>query len=114
MGEPKPWSPAEATTQIRRRAQDPNNLKFSFTGHFEERLNERGLLMGDMLHVLKFGYVYGEAQPAKTNGYFRYRVEGSTPNSNGRSVAVVVIPHPQATELKIVSIMWRDEDRQGG
>jgi hypothetical protein len=32
--------------------------------------------MGDVLHVLKFGYVYQEAQPA-TRGFFKYLMEGN-------------------------------------
>ena len=69
---------------------------------------ERDLIMGDALHVLKHGFVYEEAEPAM-RGFFKYKMECNTPNSNGRTVRVVVIPSVNKAAFKIVSVMWADE-----
>ena len=47
--------------------------------------------MGDLLHLLKQGFVYDEAVPATREGYFRYAVESTTPNSDGRAVRAITI-----------------------
>ena len=46
----------------------------------------RDLLVGDLMHLLKRGFVYAEPEAA-TRGYWKYKVEGTTPNSDGRTVA---------------------------
>lgn len=69
---------------------------------------ERDLIMGDLLHLLKGGFVYDMPVPATRDGFFRYAVEGTTPNSQGRSVRAIVIPDG-GRDLKIVTVMWRDE-----
>jgi hypothetical protein len=66
--------------------------------------------MTDVLHVLKTGFVYEEAEPATRPGFFRYAVEGSSPNTGGRSLRIIVIPSPCRAEIKIVTVMWVDED----
>jgi hypothetical protein len=71
-------------------------------------MRDRDLIMGDVLHVLRTGFVYEEPEPATINGFFRYRIEGTTPNSDGRTVRVVVIPSG-GHGAKIVTVMWRDE-----
>ena len=102
---PKPWTPAQATHRIREKAnQDP---QICWTAHAKERMEERGLIMGDLMHVLQNGTVFDEAEPTTEVGLYKYRMECQTPNSQGRSVRVVVIPYSSAT-LKIVTIMWVD------
>jgi len=71
---------------------------------------ERDLIMGDVIHVLKHGFVLEEGQPSTQTGLFKYRMQCTTPNSGGRLVCVVVIP-TQACAVKIVTVMWVDEDR---
>ncbi len=105
---PEPWSPAEARWRISAYARD-EWCDIFLTRHAEERLEERGLTVGDVLHVLRNGHVYDEAEPATQAGLHRYRVESETPNSGGRRVRVVVVPAPGRPALKIVTVMWIDE-----
>lgn len=71
-------------------------------------MDERGLLMGDVLHVLKHGFVYEKATESTQSGLFKYVVESTTPNSGGRTVAIVVIPST-SNAIKVVTVMWKDE-----
>ena len=105
-GEQERWPPAEATVQIRAIARRAD-LQLVLTLHAEERTSERGLIMGDIMAVLRDGFVYSEPEAA-TRGHFKYKMEGTTPNSNGRDVRVIVIPGPPNC-LKIVTVMWKDE-----
>lgn len=108
-----PWPPRKATETIRKRAAD-DAFHIRWTMHAGEQIKERGLIMGDVLHVLKHGFVYEEGEQSTRKGLFKYKMESTTPNSNNRRVRVVVIPSPRACEAKIVSVMWVDEPRQGG
>lgn len=103
----RPWTPAQATSRIRNYA---NDLGFDlwWTDHAKDQLAERGLIIGDALHVLKNGFVYNKPEPATQENHFRYAMECSTPNSGSRTVRVIVIPSPQRTEAKIVTVMWAD------
>lgn len=103
----RPWPPGDATDRIRQYANSDPELQW--TDHVMERMEERDLTIGDALHVLKRGFVYEEAETA-SRGFFRYKMECTTPNSNGRTVAIVVIPSMQKSALKIVTIMWADEN----
>lgn len=69
---------------------------------------ERDILMGDLLHLLKTGFVFDPPEPATREGYFKYVIEGKTPNSDARTVIAIVIPGP-TSEMKVCSVMWRDE-----
>lgn len=64
--------------------------------------------MADLLHVLRTGFVYERPEPASREGFFKYQVEGKSPNSGKRIVRVVVIPDGRC-DMKIVSVMWKDE-----
>jgi hypothetical protein len=68
----------------------------------------RDLLMGDVLHVRKHGFVYEQGERATQAGLFKYQMESITPNSRGRTVRVVVIPS-MSSEVKIVTVMRKDE-----
>lgn len=107
MKEPGKWTPAAATIRINKCARS-ESLTLTFAEHFHERLAERDLIMGDLIHLLKTGFVHDEAEPSTREGHFKYRIEGKTPNSDGRTVRAVVIPSG-GCEIKIVTIMWRDE-----
>jgi hypothetical protein len=104
---PGKWSPAEATKRINECAQSPM-LNAARTAHAKEQLLERELIMSDLLHLLRTGFVYEEPEPASRDGFFKYRVEGTTPNSGRRTIRAVVIPDRDCN-LKIVTVMWRDE-----
>jgi len=104
---PGAWKPADATKRINACARGVN-LTLTFAIHFHERLVERGLFMGDLIHLLKTGFVYEEGQESTRPGHFKYRIEGTTPNSDGRMIRAVVIPNGGCA-IKIITIMWKDE-----
>jgi len=39
-------------------------------------MEHRGLIMGDILHVLKNGFVYEKAQESTRSGCYKYKIEG--------------------------------------
>ncbi len=104
---PGEWRPADATRRINACARR-RDMTLTKTLHAKARLLERGLIEADMLHVLKFGFVHQPGQAASRAGYWKYQVEGASPNSAGRSLVVVVIPGVSCA-LKVVTIMWKDE-----
>lgn len=104
----QPWKPAAATDQLRSLGRN-ERLTMSQTRHFTQRLLERDLIIGDAFHVLKHGYVYEEPEQATKDGFYKYQMESTTPNSNNRIVRVVVIPDPKMKGVKFVTIMWVDE-----
>ena len=71
-------------------------------------MESRGLIMGDVLHVLKTGFVYDQAQESTKKGVYKYCMECNTPNSGRRTVRIVVIPSTE-NAVKIVTVMWKDE-----
>lgn len=105
----QPWNAADATDNIREIATAEFTL--SLTGHAKDQMHIRDLHTGDIKHVLKRGYVYEEAQSSTRDGWFKYRIDGVTPNSGNRTVRVVVLPCVSTREIKIITVMWRDEDR---
>ena len=105
---PGPWSPKNATERIRSIAAQPG-LSLIYKLHARERLSERGLIVSDVLYALRNGFVHREPVAATRQGYNRYLIESSTPNSGGRDIGVVVIPNQGSLELKIVTVMWIDE-----
>lgn len=104
---PKPWSPAKATTELRKLAARDFNL--CMTDHSKDQMIERDLFTGDIKHILKHGFVYEKAKPATRPGYFKYKMECTTPNSGNRSVRIVVIPSVISVDLKVATVMWVDE-----
>ena len=108
----QPWNSATATQQINRKARD-EAFSVALKVHAEEQMADRNLIMSDVLHVLRNGFVYTEPQSAKTKGTYLYRVESTSPNSKGRTVAVVVIPSPTPAVV-IVTVMWVDEKSHRG
>lgn len=106
-----PLPAARATEFIRNKVSI--HLEILWTHHAKQQMAERDLIMGDVTHVLKHGFVFEDGEPATQPGLFKYKMDCSTPNSNGRDVRVVVIPY-QSCMVKIVTVMWVDEDRQRG
>ena len=103
---PGQWSIAVATQKINAVARS-DRLDLSYKLHAEQQMQVRGLVMGDVLHVLKFGFVLDDPQSATRAGFFKYVVAAETPNSDGRKVGVVVIPDNHS-HLKIITVMWMD------
>lgn len=70
---------------------------------------ERGIIVSDVLFVLKFGFVLADPEPATRPGFFRYAIENKTPNSDSRDIRLIVIPDQSRTMIKLVTVMWVDE-----
>lgn len=70
---------------------------------------ERGIILSDVLFVLKFDFVQMDPVPATRKGFFRCAIDARTPNSDIRDIRVVVIPDAGAGLLKVVSVVWVDE-----
>lgn len=107
----QPWKHSDATLIIRAIASNPL-CTFSYTKHVKERLVERGLIMSDLLFVLKNGFVYEaplQSDESTIKGHFKYKIECQTPNSGSRTLRAVVIPDEKSCQIKSITIMWRDE-----
>lgn len=105
-----PWSNADATDNLRLLAKD-QKLKLHLTKHALEQMKSRDLFVGDVMHVLRNGFVYEQPEKATRPGCFKYKIESSSP-AGMRTVRIVVIPWINPPELKIVTVMWRDEPGQ--
>lgn len=105
-----PWTPARATKEIWKLAK--LEFEFNWTEHAGDQMLERDLIIGDIIHVLKHGYVYEEAEPSTREGFFKYKVESRSPNSGSRTLRVVVVPQREPPLFKVVTVMWVDESRQ--
>jgi hypothetical protein len=99
-------TPRQATDFLRAKVE--SDLELRWTRHAAKRMKERHLIVGDILHILKFGYVFEEGEPASSPGVFKYKMECRTPNSGARTVVIVVIPSA-ASWVKLVTVMWKDE-----
>ena len=108
MSEKGAWSAKQATTKIREIAQSAS-LTVSYSKHSLERIVERGLIMSDILYVMKLGFVHLEPIPSSQSGWYKYAIESKCPNGGSRSVRVVVVPDQTTYSIKIVSVMWVDE-----
>ena len=102
--------PSKATEKIRELGKDDHS-DWWITRHFKDRMEERHLINSDVKHLLRTGFVYEEGEPSTVRGLWKYRVTGKTPNSNNRSVVIVVIPDFSDRSLKFVTIFWRDADQ---
>lgn len=69
----------------------------------------RDLFMGDVLYVLKNGFVYASPMEATQPKLWKYAMESRTPNSGNRVVRVIIIPDLARIWAKIVTVMWVDE-----
>ena len=104
----EPWDPANATLKIRQVAND-DHFDLMFTEHAAERFQERSLILGDLLYVLKNGTVYEDGTRSTRLGYHKYKIQSRTPNSDLREIALIVVACEGDCCLKIVTVMWVDE-----
>jgi hypothetical protein len=104
----QPWKPAKATNMINEISRH-KMCDFSYKLHAKERMDERGLLVSDVLYVLRHGYVYAEPEASTLNGFYKYQVESQSPNSGARFLRVVAVPDAKSRQIKVITIMWRDE-----
>ena len=101
-------SSAKATKEINKLACDPL-CNLSKSPHAEERLEERNILTGDLLYLLKKGFIYDVAEASTRKDLWKYRIEGVTPNSNGRTITAIIVPDFKTKHIKIVTCFWKDE-----
>ena len=94
-------SPRKATQQI-------NEL--SKTVHAEERLTEREILSGDLLYLLRNGFIYDAPTQATQPNLWKYVIEGATPNSNSKTLCAAIIPDIEKGHIKIVTCYWKDKN----
>jgi len=87
-----------------------DNANWLTADHYKKQLNERDIISSDIKHLLRTGYVYAEGTESLVSGLWKYRMEGKTPNSNNRTIAVVVIPDFSDRSIKFVIAFWRDSD----
>ena len=104
----KGLSPSSATAKINQMACDPY-CDLSKSLHAEDRLQERAILTSDLLHLLRTGFVYDDPEKATRKGFWKYKIEGKTPNSNGRIITAIVIPDFKTKHIKIVTSYWKDK-----
>lgn len=104
----EPWNATDATNRLREMGNHPA-LSLAYKLHAKERIAERGIIVSDVLHILKHGFVYQDPVPAKTNGYFKYEIGCLTPNSGNRRICLIVIPSYATMTIKLVTVMWEDE-----
>ena len=105
----QPWTPGDATRKIREISKS-RELNLSYRKHAKKRLAERGVFISDVLFVLKNGFVYEGSEPSTVKGLFKYQIESQSPNSGSRILRLVVVPDAKSKAIKIVTIMWRDEN----
>lgn len=101
-----PLTPAQATKFIRSKYGTALNLMI--TKHARERMLQRDLIVGDILHIIRYGFVHDEGEESTRPGAYKYSMECTTPNSGGRTVKIVVIPFP-GDGVKVITVMWADE-----
>jgi hypothetical protein len=104
----EPWPPAEATRVIREVARH-EKFKITLAKHARDRMFERDLQMGDLLYVLKNGFVYEHPEEATQPGLWKYSIETGAPNSGNRVVRLIVVPDAARVWAKVITIMWADE-----
>jgi hypothetical protein len=107
VSKPQPWSPKDATDALRAIAKS-ECLSLVLTTHAREQMSERKLILSDVLYVLKFGFVYDEAQQSTQQCCFKYRIESRSPNSGSRTIRVVALPDASRGMIKVVTVMWVD------
>lgn len=103
----EPWTPAQATERIRHIASGACDL--SYKTHAQDQLAERELIAGDLLFLLRNGFVYKPPVEATKKPYWKYEMQCKTPNSKNREVRAVVIPDWKRKGIKLVTVMWADE-----
>jgi hypothetical protein len=102
----EPWTPAQATERIRTIASGEHYL--SYKRHALDQIAARGLVLGDILYLLKNGFVHEEAEESTRKPYWKYQMQCRTPNSNNREVRAVVIPDWKKKGFKVITVMWAD------
>lgn len=101
------WSPKTAESRIHAYAKQPN-IELAYTDHAQERMVERDINGADILHILKYGHIHDEPEPADEPGLYKYKMCARTPDSSSRTICAVVIPSVRKAAVKIITAMWED------
>lgn len=108
------WSPKTAENHIRTYARNPD-LELAYTRHANKRMEERGIIMSDILHILKCGHIDTDNEPEETTqpNFHKYEICGKSPNSGSREICLreiclIVVPDPSQPAIKVITVMWRD------
>lgn len=102
------WEPAYATESIRKIGCHPA-LSLAYKVHAVQRMAERGITTSDVMWLLRRGFVHEGPTQATQLNFYKHRIVGLTPNSNGRSIEAVVIPNIATNTIKIVTVFWVDD-----
>lgn len=103
------WSISEAETRLHAYTAPGNDgLELALTRHSTERMEERGIIVADIMHVLATGRIDDEPTASTRPGYCKYTICGKSPNSGNREICVVVIPDPDRPAIKVITVMWKD------
>lgn len=102
---PEPWEPAVATRAINHLASQMD-MRLAMKKHALDREDIREIKTPDILHVLKFGFVFKEHQPATRDGFYKYQIEGRSPNSGARFIRICLIPDERNAGIKVLTVMW--------
>ena len=103
-----PLGNAKLLREIRRIAEDKNNIRFST--HAFDRIGERSgiveITQEDVYKVLRFGDLDGDPRPGKSEGEtvatVVYRPKGS------RAIGVASVVKSSEDKLFVLTVMWRD------
>lgn len=104
----QPWSPADATKYINSITKH-GIAELDYTEHCKERMEQRGIVVRDILYILKTGFVYEEPESATREGLYKYKVEGDSLSCEGRVLRIIAIVDEGREEIKIVTVMFVDE-----
>ena len=104
---PEPWEPAVATRAINHLA-NRMETRLVMKRHATEREDLRDIIMSDVLYVLKTGFVYRDPEEATRQGFYKYLIEGRSPNSGNRALRICLIPDEKNAGIKVLTVMWVD------
>ena len=96
----KPLTPIEATNKIREIASCSSNV--AITIHTEERMEERGFSMRDLLELLRNGYVDEEAQYNSETQEYKYKITRTIDTRTAAAITLII----NNNRLLVITIMW--------
>lgn len=94
-------SPARAQAQIRALALDTESI--ILTDHAQQRMEQRGIVMRDLLRILRTGYV-DEAPVELRAGDWQCKMTQKIGGREAGAVTIIV----QAQQLVIRTVEWED------
>ena len=101
------WTHSEAENRIHRYAKHPD-FDLEYSRHAKMRIERRGILISDLNHILKYGYIDGEPERTTPSGYYKCKICGKSPHSGSREICLVVVLAGGKPAVKIVTVMWKD------